>query len=103
MYSGEELEALQQAALTVQMLGVEEMVMERENKIVLNLNDFFFARGKNDVTPAISLELDKVVDFIQKFPNAKLQIETHADGRGRSNANKIISQKRANAILVYLS
>lgn len=101
-YSGETLEALQKTPLKVQMLAIDEMVTEREGKTVLAVNDFFFARGKSDVTADIGLELDKVVDIIQKFPQLQFQIETHTDSRGGSNTNKAVSQKRADAIKNYL-
>lgn len=101
-YSGEALEELQRVPLVLEMMGIDDLVRERENKTVLNLNDFFFARGKSDITADIALELDKVVDVIQKFPELQLRIETHTDSRGGSNTNKVASQKRAKAIRSYL-
>ena len=84
------------------MLAIDEMVTQREDKTVLDINDFFFARGKSVITAEIGLELNKIVDIIQKFPQLKFQIETHTDSRGGSNTNKAVSQKRADAIRTYL-
>ena len=101
-YSGEELAALQENPLMFQMLSIDEVVSEREEKTVLDINDFFFARGRSEVTANIAIELDKVAAIIQKFPQLQLQIETHTDSRGGSTTNKRISQKRADAIKKYL-
>jgi len=101
-YNKAELEALQENGLTFEMVSLDDIVTERESKTVLDINDFFFARGKKDVTADIALELDRVIDIIRKFPQLKLQIETHTDSRGGSRTNKALSQKRADAIKGYL-
>lgn len=101
-YNKEQLEELQKTGLNVEMLSIDDIVIKRENKSVLDINDFFFDRGKSIVTPGIALELDKVVATIQKFSNLKLQIETNTDSRGGSRTNKVLSQKRADSIKNYL-
>ena len=101
-YSGEALEELRKTPLVIQILAIDEMVTEREDKTVLDVNDFFFARGKSVITADIGLELDKVVDIVKKFPQLKFQIQNHTDSRGGSNTNKSVSQKRADAIKAYL-
>lgn len=101
-YDKAQLEELQKNDLNFEMVGIEDIVVERENKTVLDISDFFFARGKREVTAAIALELDKVIDILRKFPQLKLQIETHTDSRGGSNTNKVLSQRRAEAIKSYL-
>lgn len=101
-YNRETLDNLQRTPLSIQMLAIDEMVTEREGKTVLAVNDFFFDRGKSIITADIGLELNKVVDIIQKFPELKFQIESYTDSRGGSNTNKSVSQKRADAIRTYL-
>ncbi len=101
-YNKAQLEELQKAGLNVEMVSIDDIVTERENKKVLGIKDFFFARGKSEVTPEIALELDKVVAMVQKFPQLKFQIETHTDSRGGSRTNKVLSQRRADAIKNYL-
>ena len=101
-YAGEELVALQDNSLLFEMVSIDDVVSEREEKTVLDVNDFFFARGRSEVTEAVAVELDKVAAIIQKFPQLQLQIETHTDSRGSSTTNKRISQKRADAIKKYL-
>jgi len=82
--------------------ALDDLVDEAEGKTVLDIGKFFFARYRSDLTPAITAELDKVVDAISRFPQLKLKVETHTDSRGSSSSNKRVSQKRADVIKNYL-
>lgn len=101
-YGKTELENLQKTGLNYEMVSIDDIVTEKENQTVLEINDFFFARGKSEITSDIALELDNVVEMFQKFPQLQLQIENHTDSRGGSRTNKLVSQKRADAIKNYL-
>ncbi|MUH36853.1 OmpA family protein [Zobellia amurskyensis] len=101
-YNPKELEELQKAPSQVQLVSLEDIVREKEDKNVLSLNNFYFETGKSNVTIAMTPELDKVVDAIKKFPKLKISIETHTDSRGGSSSNKRISEKRSAAIKAYL-
>lgn len=101
-YNKSQLEELQKTDLNVEMLSIDAIVTTRETKKVLDVKDFFFARGKSNVSVDIALELDKVADIVRKFPQIQFQIETHTDSKGGSRTNKALSQKRADAIKNYL-
>lgn len=101
-YNKGQLEDLQKNGLNVEMVSIDDIVTVRENKTVLDVNDFFFTRGKKDVTAEIAIELDNVIQMLQKFPQIQLRIETHTDSRGGSKTNKVLSQRRADAIKSYL-
>ncbi len=101
-YTSEEMAEIQNIAMEVEMVSINDIVIEKEGKQVLKIPDFFFGRGKKDISPAIALELDKVVSIVQKFPSLKFRIESHTDSRGSSKTNKNLSQKRADAIRSYL-
>lgn len=46
--------------------------------------------------------LKELVSLLKENPNVKVQIRSHTDSRGPSNYNKLLSQKRADAVIVYL-
>jgi hypothetical protein len=58
------------------------------NSIVLDGND--------------KIELDKVRDILERFPDLKLSIGAHADDRGQEAYNLALSRKRARAVGAYL-
>lgn len=101
-YSGEELEEVQNNPYTIELLQLEDLVEETEGKKVIKLKKFYFPKGKSNLTPEITTELDKVVKAVQNFPDVKLRIETHTDSRGSSASNKRLSEQRSNAIRDYL-
>ncbi len=84
------------------ILNLDDLIEDVEDKKVVAINKFFFASRSSELTEAIKLELDKVVQAVQSFPRMKLAIETHTDSRGYTKTNKKISQLRADAIKSYL-
>ncbi len=70
---------------------------------MINLNEIYFEFDKWDITKKAEVELNKVVDLMNKdYPNMVIKIETHSDSRGGENYNLTLSQKRAKSIYEYL-
>ena len=101
-YDPKSLVEMQKKPLQVQLLAMEDVLKEKEGKTVLDVNDFFFASGKSDVTSDISVVLDEVVKTVKMFPEIQLSIETHTDSKGSRSSNKRVSLKRSEAIKSYL-
>jgi outer membrane protein OmpA-like peptidoglycan-associated protein len=101
-YTEAALEEVQKSSLNIEIAALEDIVGEVEGKTVLDIEKFFFARNRSDLTPEITVELNKVIDAISKFPKLQIRIETHTDSRGSGSTNKRLSQKRAEALRNYL-
>lgn len=101
-YSEEEMEEVQKSSFNMGLAMLDDLVKTVEGKTVLKLEKFFFDKNKSIVTAAIALELDKVVDAVSRFPQLRLKIETHTDSRGSNTSNKKLSQRRSDAIKMYL-
>jgi outer membrane protein OmpA-like peptidoglycan-associated protein len=101
-YNPKGLQELEKSPLKIQLSSIDDIVKEEEGKTVLDIKDFYFNTGSSDLTPAITAELDKVVDAVEKFPELELAIETHTDSRGSSRSNQRISQQRSDNIKSYL-
>ena len=101
-YAEPALQEVQKNSFNMGIVALEDLVAEAEGKTVVDIEKFFFARNRSDLTPAITGELDKVIDAISRFPQLQLRIETHTDSRGGGSANQKISQKRADVIKSYL-
>jgi len=98
----QQMETFQQEALNLGLALYDDMVEEREGQKVVKLKDFYFSKGKSTMTDAVTNELDKVVDFVERFPSVQLRIETHTDSRGGSSTNFRLTQSRSDAIKNYL-
>ena len=70
------------------------------NKITLN--NVFFDFDKSELNAVSFLELDKVVELLQKNPTLKIEIAGHTDNKGDKKYNQILSQKRAESVVNYL-
>ncbi|RRQ50757.1 OmpA family protein [Maribacter algicola] len=101
-YTGKELEEIQKSPYTIRLLQLEDLVEETEGKKVIKLKKFYFPKGNSNLTSEITMELDKVVEAVQNFPDVKLRIETHTDSRGSNASNQKLSQQRSDVIRDYL-
>ncbi|QBA63338.1 OmpA family protein [Muriicola soli] len=101
-YTGDALSQIQNTSYNMGIVSIDDLVEEAEDQTVLKLNKFYFEKGQSKITPAIAVELDKVVDAVSRFPQMQLRIESHTDSRGGSSTNFRISQNRADAIKDYL-
>jgi len=61
-----------------------------------------FAPNKADLYPDAKLEIDKLADKMTNDPNMKIEIAGHTDNVGDEMLNMQVSQRRANAIKMYL-
>lgn len=96
------MEEAQEGVLNIEMAMFDDLVEVKEDKTVLKLKSFFFVKDQSTVTGEMQPELDKVVEAISRFPQLQLNIESHTDSRGNDARNKQLSQKRADAIKLYL-
>lgn len=66
------------------------------------IENVYFAFDKYVISAAAAAELDKIVALMQRQSTLKLEASTHTDVRGSKMYNRILSQKRAQAVQAYL-
>ena len=77
------------------------MVPITSDKPVL-LENVFFDLGKATLRPESFVELDKLLEFLQKNPSIKIEIGGHTDTRGDDKENLTLSTNRAKSVFDYL-
>ncbi len=102
-YNESEYDSVQKGAFNIGLSSIDDLLTEKEGKKVVKIQKFYFSKGKSDITPKIKIELDKVVDAVQRFPQLKLSIESHTNSNGSNKNNSQLSQRRADAIKMYLT
>lgn len=70
---------------------------------VMTLGEAVFAAGRSQLLPEAIENLDTVVDFVNRDVTRSVRIEGHTDGSGSDNANQVLSQQRADAVLAALA
>ena len=61
-----------------------------------------FESGKADIAADSVGLLDRLVETALRCPNATIEIAGHTDGDGEENANRALSERRAQAVTDYL-
>jgi len=73
---------------------------ETGSKVVLK--NIFFDFGKSELRTESLGELDRIRELLTDNPGLVVQINGHTDNVGDAWANKILSKKRADAVVTYL-
>lgn len=61
-----------------------------------------FENGKANILPTMHNDLNKLGNFLVDHPDLQLEISGHTDSAGKEEANRKLSQDRADAIRAYL-
>ena len=65
------------------------------------LKNILFASNESILLPISNFELDIIVEYLNKNPHAKIEVDGHTDNIGSENKNKTLSEKRAKAVANY--
>ena len=67
------------------------------------LKNIFFETAKFDLKPESQIELNKLIELLNKNPKMKIEISGHTDNVGGKDNNQTLSENRAKAVYNYLS
>jgi outer membrane protein OmpA-like peptidoglycan-associated protein len=73
-----------------------------ERGLVLTLGDVLFTSGQADLTSGAGTRLNKLIAFLNAYPNRTATIEGYTDSVGGEDYNQGLSQRRAEAVKSYL-
>ena len=66
------------------------------------LNKVYYRFNSSYLTSSDKGKLDELVDFMNKYPNAIIEISGHADARGTAKYNNWLSERRAQNAVKYV-
>jgi outer membrane protein OmpA-like peptidoglycan-associated protein len=98
-------EQFQETLRSVQKLFTSEeaLVLQSGDDLVIRLAGIGFPPGSSEIQPQDFSLLTKVQQVIRKFPEAELVVEGHTDSRGDTEYNYLLSRRRADAVMSYLT
>ena len=64
----------------------------------MTLDDIAFAPGQANLRPEAKASLGQLIAFVNRDQGKPIRIEGHTDSRGAANANRVLSQRRADAV-----
>jgi outer membrane protein OmpA-like peptidoglycan-associated protein len=71
--------------------------------VKINLSNIYYKLNRYTLTSDANSILDKVAEFMQKNPDAKLEIASYTDNRGSDAYNVKLSKKRTQSVVNYLT
>lgn len=69
---------------------------------VFRLNNVFFDFDKFNLRPESFVELDRVVKFLNEYPNVEIEMSAHTDSKGADDYNMTLSDNRARSVMEYI-
>jgi outer membrane protein OmpA-like peptidoglycan-associated protein len=104
----ENARALAAAEAARQSADMQRQLDEMQAKVtdrgmVLTLGDVLFASGKSDLKSGAANHLNKLVTFLNRYPDRTVTIEGYTDAVGSDDSNLGLSQRRADSVKSYLT
>jgi outer membrane protein OmpA-like peptidoglycan-associated protein len=69
---------------------------------VLTLGNTLFPTGRSDLNLNETASLDKLIAFLDEYPDPNVAVEGHTDDVGSVEMNQTLSQHRADSVRSYL-
>ncbi|WP_443943535.1 OmpA family protein [Pedobacter sp. AW1-32] len=89
---------LNSSEVLVQNLYLEAIEIDK----AIRLENIYYDFDKWDIRPDAAAELDKLVKIMTNNPTIWIELGSHTDSRGNDAYNLKLSQKRADAAVVYI-
>lgn len=68
----------------------------------IQIDNIFYEFGKWDLTPSSEAGLKALMDILTSNPNISIELSAHTDFVGNNQSNKVLSERRAQAVVDYL-
>jgi outer membrane protein OmpA-like peptidoglycan-associated protein len=88
------------AELQLQVAALQAKPTDRG--LVLTLGDALFNSGRAELQPGAGGHLQKLVAFLNRYPDRTVVVEGYTDSVGNDDSNQGLSERRAGAVRSYL-
>jgi len=86
-------------ALEKQIKPIEKGV---DLAVTLRIPNIYFELDKYSITKDATIELEKIVVVMKKYPAIKVDVRSHTDSRDTAKYNQVLSNRRAKATIDWL-
>lgn len=95
--------ASDQALIAEQEKQLKELnAKQTDHGLVITLGDVLFAVNKAQLSPAGTRNVQKLADFLNRYPQRKVLVEGYTDSTGSDSLNQALSERRAAAVQTAL-
>lgn len=96
-------EAALQAAMSSSIAANQASIQRSQDVLMATFkSEVFFDFNSSILKPGAYVELDRVANVLNQYPQTNVQIQGHTDSVGNEQYNMQLSQRRADAVKTYL-
>lgn len=96
--------AQDQASLAAMQAQLNELNAKQTPRgMVITLGDVMFDTGKSNLKSGGARNVQKLAEFLKRYPQRRVLIEGFTDSVGSDSANQVLSEQRANAVRMALA
>lgn len=81
----------------------EATVYRQKNNVVISAYGFDFPTGQSEIQTDNFPLMNKIIQAIKTFPNARVEVTGHTDATGSDEINQALSQSRAEKVSKFLT
>ncbi|GAA3954778.1 OmpA family protein [Allohahella marinimesophila] len=81
----------------------EAEVYRQDNDVLIRAQGFVFSPGDSEIAAVNFPLLNKVIESIRTFKDARIVVSGHTDSSGDDDSNMLLSQSRASKVAAFLS
>jgi outer membrane protein OmpA-like peptidoglycan-associated protein len=96
--NGQQLDAFKGSIEDLLLAFIQDSAAAPGNDNWFDFNELNFTFNTADIIPGSRKELDNIIEILKAFPNVKIKLGGYTDRVGNTDANKKLSQERANAV-----
>jgi len=82
--------------------GDLELIPIATKDVVLEIDEIYFDYDKATIRDESEIALLKIIEYLNFYPDIRVELSAHTDARGSDSYNKKLSQKRAESTVKYL-
>lgn len=92
-----------QALIVIQEMKIRELNAKKTDRgVVVTLGDVLFSTGKSELKSSGKRSVQKVADFLMRYPQRSVLIEGFTDSTGSESYNQQLSERRAESVRTAL-
>ena len=87
----------------VKVQEVKPIPKETMRELLANFSKVHFETDSSEIDEAGKAALEANVSILQQYPTLKVEVQGHADERGTTDYNLALGQRRANAVVAFMT
>ena len=81
----------------------EAEVYRQQDNVLIRAHGFAFNSGASEIDARNFALMNKIIESLSQFPDAKIVVSGHTDSTGNENLNQELSQQRAEKVAQFLT